>query len=367
MERILHIVGAMTRAGAETMIMNLYRSVDKKLYQFDFYCTTGKSGEYDEEIRDLGGRVFYAPKKNGIGKIVSFHRFIKMHPEYNIVHSHVLLGSGFYLALAKLGGVRRTICHSHSTSYRGMSNVFLRRLYYKFATSLIRKFSTAYIACGQKAGEFLYPSIADFYILPNAIDLKFFTRLGQENKDYLSNMFSLDKNTFKIVQVGRLVDIKNHEFTLKIAEELSKRNFDFCLFIIGQGPLHGKLKHIIEEKGLGKYVKLMGVRSDVPYLMAGADLNLLPSLHEGFPVVLVESQAIGLYSIVSNNVSEEVDLGLGKIIFKDIQSISTWVEHIFTRLKEVDSSEKIDIYNAMSNKGFDINKSIAMLQSIYIV
>jgi glycosyltransferase EpsF len=45
--------------------------------------------------------------------------------------------------------------------------------------------------------------------------------------------------------------------------------------------------------------------------MANADIMILPSLHEGFPVVLVESQAVGLSTLVSDNVSQEVDLGLG--------------------------------------------------------
>ena len=53
MKRILHIVGTMDRAGAETMVMNLYRAIDKSQYQFDFVYFTNKPCSYDDEIKEL--------------------------------------------------------------------------------------------------------------------------------------------------------------------------------------------------------------------------------------------------------------------------------------------------------------------------
>ena len=58
MKRILHIVGGMDRAGAETMLMNLYRKLDKSKYQFDFVYFKDSKFDYDDEIQELGGRIF---------------------------------------------------------------------------------------------------------------------------------------------------------------------------------------------------------------------------------------------------------------------------------------------------------------------
>ena len=56
--RVLQVVGKMDRAGAETLLMNLYRRIDRERVQFDFLTHRREAGDYDEEIFDLGGRVY---------------------------------------------------------------------------------------------------------------------------------------------------------------------------------------------------------------------------------------------------------------------------------------------------------------------
>lgn len=53
MKRILHIIGKMDRAGAETMLMNLYRNINRSKVQFDFITFTNDKGDYDDEILAL--------------------------------------------------------------------------------------------------------------------------------------------------------------------------------------------------------------------------------------------------------------------------------------------------------------------------
>ena len=64
MLRVLHSVSNMGRAGIETMLMNYYREIDRSRIQFDFLANKPVPGEYDEEIRRLGGRVFVSPGLN---------------------------------------------------------------------------------------------------------------------------------------------------------------------------------------------------------------------------------------------------------------------------------------------------------------
>ena len=53
--KILHIVGAMNMGGTETMLMNVFRSLNREKVQFDFISFTNQEAHYDEEIRKLGG------------------------------------------------------------------------------------------------------------------------------------------------------------------------------------------------------------------------------------------------------------------------------------------------------------------------
>lgn len=63
-QRVLHIVGRMDRAGAETMLMNLYREIDRTRFQFDFAYFTNDRCDYDEEIETMGGRIIRINSSN---------------------------------------------------------------------------------------------------------------------------------------------------------------------------------------------------------------------------------------------------------------------------------------------------------------
>src|SRR5690606_16765613 len=114
----------------------------------------------------------------------------------------------------------------------------------------------------------------------------------------------------KIIQVGRLQVVKNHGYSLLIAKKLKDKNIPFKMFFVGQGELYKDLKEQVIKDKLINEVVILGLRSDIPQLMAGADVMLMPSLSEGFPVVLVEAQSVGIPSLVSDTVSPEVDLNV---------------------------------------------------------
>ena len=63
--RVLHVVGTMNRGGTETLIMELYRHIDRSRVQFDFliYNYSDKPGAFDEEILSLGGRIYNAKRR----------------------------------------------------------------------------------------------------------------------------------------------------------------------------------------------------------------------------------------------------------------------------------------------------------------
>ena len=62
MIRVLQVVNDMRRAGLETMLMNYYRNIDRTEIQFDFLTHRPFKGAYDDEIIDLSGKVYYAPR-----------------------------------------------------------------------------------------------------------------------------------------------------------------------------------------------------------------------------------------------------------------------------------------------------------------
>lgn len=96
--------------------------------------------------------------------------------------------------------------------------------------------------------------------------------------------------------------------------------------MLGEGELFGQIKSQIQKKEIDEVVFCGNVSNAFEYLKA-TDLFILPSLHEGLPVTLVEAQCSGLMSFVSEGVTPEVDFGLGLIDYLRLD-ISLWVEKV---------------------------------------
>ncbi|ATQ83454.1 glycosyltransferase family 1 protein [Moraxella osloensis] len=357
MRRVLHIIGKMDRAGAETMLMNLYRSIDRSKFQFDFVTFTTEKGDYDEEILSLGGKIIPIVAKDSVGRMVELYRFLKIHPEYKIVHSHVLLNNAFQLTAASLAGVKMRISHSHNTSNGGKGAIV--SAYEKLAKKTINRLATHKIACGSEASTYLYGDDDNVIILPNAVDVKAIQKTVNESR----KNSPFDSNVINIIQVARFMPVKNHAFVLDIAAALQAKQTNFVIHLVGDGQLRTQIEEQVTNRKLTDHIKFWGLRTDVIELMANADLMILPSLHEGFPVVLVESQAAGLPTLVSNTVAKEVDLGLGLVQFLPIDNAEIWAEKVMNFAKFSLSDEQI--FNTLSQQGFDIYQNAIALQQLY--
>ncbi|WP_227671595.1 glycosyltransferase [Psychrobacter sp. 72-O-c] len=360
-QRVLHIIGHMNRAGAETMLMNLYRHTDRTQIQFDFITFTGEPGDYDAEIIELGGKIIPVLADNPIGRMLKLQQFLEQHPEYKIVHAHMLLSNAFHLLAAKRAGVKNRISHSHCASNGHSSSI--KKIYEKWAFIVNRKLATYKISCGELAAEYLFGTTKDVLLLPNAVDIEEMIEVANKSRNYISQVFNESDLSLKILQVGRLNEAKNHRFTLEIAQELKACNVDFTIYIVGQGQLEEGLKQQVKDKSLQNEVKFLGVRSDVAELMASADYMIMPSLYEGFPVVLVESQTVGLASIISNQISAEVDLGLDLVEFLPLDSAKPWAKRLLGS-KGVCVSNDV-IKDRLQLQGFDVAVNAEKLTRLY--
>ena len=78
MLRVLQVVGGLARGGTESVIMNFYRQIDRTQVQFDFVSHHPEMNDYEHEIHDLGGNIYYVPKFTGLNVlhyIVSWNNF----------------------------------------------------------------------------------------------------------------------------------------------------------------------------------------------------------------------------------------------------------------------------------------------------
>ncbi len=149
-------------------------------------------------------------------------------------------------------------------------------------------------------------------------------------------------------------------------EYVKVNSLNICLVLVGDGELRSSIQKLVEEKGLNKYIKFLGIREDIPELMNMFDVFVMPSLYEGLPVTLIEAQAAGTPCVVSDNVTREVDMGLNLVEFVPLDSpVETWIEKIIEKAgKKCRNLDKIrEVYR---KRKYDVDETVKDIMEIYL-
>lgn len=363
MIRILHVIGSMNCGGAETMIMNIYRCIDRSQIQFDFVLHTDKSGFYDKEILELGGNIYRTEKYN-VKNIHSYSRwwnqFLSTHKEYKILHGHINSSAAIYLSIAKKYGLH-TIVHSHATRITERS---FRSFIFLVSSFPVRYFADSFMACSLQAGiDRFGKGVVNsdrFMFLPNGIDCKKYS-YSEDVRSRIRQNYNLKENDFVIGHIGRFTYAKNHSFLLDVFYEYQKNN-NAILMLLGTGELENEIKAKIETLGIENKVLMIGVKPNVYEYLQAMDCFVFPSLFEGLGIALVEAQAAGLPCIVSKAIQKEADIGANLLCYLDLGDIALWVECI----KNSRTIERRDTSKMVQKAGFSIEHSSKMLSNMYI-
>lgn len=358
MVRVLQVVGKMHYGGMETLIMNLYRNIDRSRVQFDFLVHYEEPGEYDEEIRELGGRIYVMPKttfKNFFVYQKALNDFFKSHPEYKVIHGHLQSVAFLYHKIAKKYGNRYCITHAHNN---GVEHSIKGRVSY-FTALLAQKYTDEFWGCSMEACRYFFPKAIkegkEVKIILNGIEAEKY-RFRQETRRELRELACLS-GKLVLGHVGRFTEQKNQSFLIDIFDELQKKKEDSAMLLIGTGPDKEKMLEKVKKKGLLEKVLFLGAREDVNEMMMVMDAFVLPSLFEGFGIVLVEAQASGLPCFCTEGkISPITKISDFYYPISLKKSPEEWADNI---LKLCDSQKKIDRaeqYKLAISHGFDIRK-----------
>ena len=360
--RILQVLGGLNIGGAETMVMNYYRNIDKSLIQFDFVVHGNNIGFYEKEIKDLGGKVYRVPRYklyNHFKYKKAWNIIFKDHPEYKIIHSHVRSTASIILKIAKKYNLK-TICHSHSTSNGKGLSAFIKKIFQKS----IPKYADYLFSCSKESAIWLYgeknANSNRCYIINNAIDASRFI-YNTEIRNNKRKKLNVD-NKIILGMVGRLAEVKNHRFAIELLKKLVNYNDKYHLLIIGSGDMKEKIVDQINNYNLKNNVTFLENRNDVNELLQAMDIYIMPSLWEGLPLSLVEAQAASLPCVISSNVLDGIIINdLVKKI--SLELINEWVDFI----KNIDlTKERVNQYQRIADSGFDIKENVKTITEFYL-
>jgi len=361
--RVLQLFTTLNRGGAETMIMNYYRNIDRTKVQFDFTVHRQEKGAYEDEIDFLGGKIYrFLPfhPKNFIAYKRQISLFFDEHPEYQIIHGHVSHLGYFFYKEAKKRGIPCIIIHSHNT---GM-DIDIKAPFHVYFKYVSCKYPTHYFSCGQKASEWLFGKRHDkkVHILKNAIDTKTF--FYDKNISYTVKKQINLENKFVIGNIARFSPQKNHSFLIDVFSEIYNKNKNSLLILVGDGQLRLQIEEKVKSLHLENAVLFLGIRQDISELMQVFDVFLFPSLYEGLPVTLVEAQATGLKCIISDRVPDDIVIAPDLVEFISLKRSSLyWAEKV---LKYEEGYNRKNTYVEIKNSGYDILTNAKWLEQFYL-
>ena len=359
--RVLNLFTVMDRGGAETMVMNYYRHIDRTKVQFDFLVHREQRGAYDDEIEALGGRIYrmYPIYPQNFARYKRDIRvFFKDHPEYRIIHSHMSELGYFAFKEAAKQGVPIRICHAHSAPH-GFDMKMVMRTYFK---KRMMPYLTHLFMCGEESGEWLYGerNKSRFVMMNNAIDTAAYAWSPARCKK-VRHELNLE-GVYTLGHVGNFTQPKNHSFLLEIFAALLKKEPNAVLLLVGGGTDMQRIQAKAQTLGIAEKVRFLGVRSDVTDLMQGMDVFVFPSLYEGLGIALIEAQAAGLPCVVSDTIPHEAYL----TDLVDSESLSApaekWAEKILAKRAIPRTDRRAEI----AAHDFDITTEAVKLQEFYL-
>ncbi len=345
--------------GITNSILSYYENMDR--HGLDIFLLDANGG-IDSEItgrsKTAGLTLCYtAQRKKLISYILKTAAFIRRE-KFDIVHVH---GSSALLAAdllaAWLGGCKIRIAHSRNTtcSHRSLDTL-LRPLFYRLCN--VR------FACGREAGKWLFRD-REFIVIPNGKDLKKYS-FNASARDSVRREHGWEHYTV-LGHVGRFNEQKNHVFLLNVFRILAEKDDSFRLALVGTGRPGRveKIRDLARDLNLEDRIDFLGERNDVPDLLHGMDLMLLPSLYEGLPNVVIEWQTAGLPALLSDRITKECAI-TDLVSFLPIdQGPECWADMVmrFGPTDRITASRKA--CEQMRQAGFDIVEDAARLRELY--
>lgn len=365
MMRVLQVIGVMDRGGAETMVMNLYRAMDRNDIQFDFLVHEQRDGDYDAEIRELGGRFFRLPRFTGFNE----HTYRKQcrelfaaHPEWAVVHGHIGSCAPIYLSEAERAG-KYAIAHSHAQNYEPG----LKGMVFNLIARPVRHIADYFIGCSREAGlDRFGKGVVEgdsFSVLANGIDVQRYMCDSPSHELAKEEMGLVGRPV--VCHVGRLIPVKNHEFLFDVFEIVHRYYPQAVLVLAGRGELEHSLRQSVASRGLDDAVRFLGVVDNVPAVLRAADVFLFPSIKEGLGLAAIEAQASGLPTLMSEGVPASALMGGNAQRIALEAGAEQWAQVCLQQLGIALKSERHDGAELVRSHGFDIAQTSAWLADFY--
>ena len=367
--KVLIVTEAVSYGGNNIVAINLEKHLNKDKFECNYCVRRDSIGAFEQETIDRGIRVIHVPDSElGYLKSYKFYKSLFQSERFDIVHCHLPFVSGLILYAAKQCGVEKRVAHAHfsqpytDTAIYSKKKQLVASVYRVVMRQFLKRYCNLKLACGKEAGEFLYGKkefSKNGVLLNNGIETDKF-EYNPKIRNEVREEFGI---TDEIVlgHIGQMYSVKNQSFIIDIFNEFIKNN-NSKLILVGDGTDREMLENKVHDLNLDGRVIFTGKRNDAERLYQAFDCFVFPSIHEGFPLTLIEAQASKLPCVVSYRVTESSKINSNFVFENIFADENIWCESIVYAMQA--QRESIDISELKSR--FDIKSIAHKLEEMYL-
>jgi glycosyltransferase involved in cell wall biosynthesis len=312
--RILHITNSLGVGGAERLLVDLARLLDRDRFALSV-CCTGRDGATRADVERAGAAVTVLDKRRrssllfplfaaDVASTFAAITGVIRRERPDLVHTHL---EANYIApfCARAAGVRAIVASFHSSvllerrgrlSVRNAARRAVMRRVARTASALMAGSDFAAKAAAELCGV----DQREVRVVYNAVDV---SRIDAERpNDSIRSELGFPQTEKLVVTLGTVKEPKNHRLLVKAMRHVADRREDVSAVVIGSGPreLVAALEHLAGELGLQEKIRFLGYRDDAYGVVKACELMALPSLWEGLPVAALEGMACGVPVLLSD-------------------------------------------------------------------
>lgn len=357
-----------TVGGIETFLLNYLKHMDTSKIDLYYLCMYDRF-YFSDEIEKYGGKIVHIThvKRNPLKYFAELKTIIRRE-HIDVVHINMLSAANIVPLLAcKIAGAKHIIVHSHNSN---IPNNKIKKILHKINRNVIPLLATDFWGCSKEAGEWLYgeklPNNKKIEVINNAIENETYIFNEQTKKIYKKELGFEDNIIFG--HVGAFREQKNQIRLVEIFSEVSKKLENAILVLVGEAVRPDEVEYMnfvkkkVKSLHLSDKVFFLGNRNDINNLMSMFDGMIFPSKFEGLPLVLVESQAASLPTVISKDVIPSHVKMTPYILFESLESSNIdWAQKALSLLK----IKRVSTDKALKKNGYNVNYEASKLKELY--
>lgn len=285
--RVLHLITSLDRGGAENYVLSLVRKGHRARYQIDVAYLTGR-GELVGEFVAENVRVYFVASRARFDPFALW-RLVQLIRDngYDLIHTHLFRADLYGALAARLSGGIPAVATRHNDD-RFFLNPLVALVHHLVSTQQVHIIAISdhiarfTISCGVDQAT----KVRRIYhgLEPPAFD-------QEVQRQAVRESLNVPEDCYLLASVGRLTDQKGHRFLISAMPAICASIPHAYLLLAGAGELELGLRALAKELGVADRVIFAGVRRDIPELLRASDLFVLPSIWEGFGIVMLEAMA----------------------------------------------------------------------------